>query len=117
MFMPERKDIVGGDEGYFPIHNRKFPRSYQTVEKIEMKREQLKKRWELWDAERELEDELLEFREVQEAWLEDIVTLDDVLERMMEMGLCKKLSVWKEKKIKQTHTHTNTHDNTRPDIQ
>lgn len=80
------------------IHRRRFPTTRLAAEKIQLKREQLKKQREVWDLQRELEDEMLEFREIQEAWLEDLVTLDDVLEELMESGLCEKLSVWRNRK-------------------
>jgi len=104
--MEDRGEIVGGEQEYFPTHSRKFPHTYITREMIEKKREQLRERRELWDLERELEDEVLEFREIQEAWLADLVTLDDVLEQLMSSGLCNTLSAWRKRRQK---THTRTH--------
>ena len=93
-----RQGFDGEGEYVVSPNRRKFPNTHVTPEIIEAKREQLRKERELWDVERELEEEILEFREIQDAWLEELVTLDDVLERVMELGLCKKLSVWRDKK-------------------
>jgi hypothetical protein len=99
--MSRNDEIVGGEDGYFPTHSRKFPRTHATRVEIILKREKLRQQREMWDLERELEDDILEFREIQEDWMDGQEILKEMLERMMESGLCKKLSVWRN-----THTHT-----------
>jgi hypothetical protein len=88
-------EIVGGEQGYFPIHSRRFPRTRATRADLMLKREKLKQRREVWDLERELEDDILEFREIQEDWMNGLTDLEEILERMMRTGLCHKLAVWR----------------------
>jgi len=76
---------------------RIWKRKVQTREAIAQERKAIEEQKVLFELDIALQEEAIEFREAYLKWLDEVVTLDDVLQAMMDNGLCQKISVWKKR--------------------
>ena len=73
----------------------KTSRSRRSKEEIQALIVDLAEQMEAFTMELSYEKLQVEFRETYEAWYDERITLDDVLERMMAANnLCKRIGVW-----------------------
>lgn len=75
---------------------RIWKRKVQSKEQIEQEHKAIKEQRELFKLEIALQEEAIEFRELYLKWLDEIITLDDILTEMQKNSICQKLNPFKK---------------------
>lgn len=66
----------------------------KTIVELEKELKALEEQERIFDAEQELKNKRIAFRDKVLKQIDDDVTLDDILEEMEKKSLCKRISVW-----------------------
>lgn len=76
----------------FPTHVT----GHMSREEIEEKQAQLAEQTELFELEKQLTEDLHKLRDDVMAWHDEQITLPEILEAMMQNGLCQRIGVWSQ---------------------